>query len=354
MSATEYAALLEEKRRLEARIADDESLLERASNIILSRQQYVSLIVIREKYRDLCLDISQWVDVNLGDAIYDQLALKERRFELKAAERLLSLIPASGKEAFDEPESDLFNISAVVMNFFRREVFEPQLYGCLDEEVAKTFATIEKNMAAARYGRTPSDKYFNREWHISTYAGIISDGKFPVIRAQRKEEILPTLVSMMLILNPHPDIDGFKNSLGKLLDDAMSLAEKIHGSLDEWEFVYSRYRDTRAKDRSGPVGEFDAFIHWNILSLGAKLKVDPGQDDRRYVLDVYPDLYETSLEKGTRAGDIIGGNGGTILVACQTQATKIKRVMAPSVLKWLDDTVQLSIQRPPRQRRGGL
>lgn len=137
-----------ECKNLRDQIVDLQKKLNDTEDFIFSlqrREQKITESEATAEFNSLCMMVEDWVQSKLGDAI-------EQKFAEKAAlpnsmtRRLLSLIPQPGKDAFRYPDTDEYNVIAVIMRFLCIEIFDKDFYCQIDPGAVELLTSIERSM----------------------------------------------------------------------------------------------------------------------------------------------------------------------------------------------------------------
>ena len=134
---------------LKARVIELEETLKDAQDFIFSlrpRQQGLTETEAAEFFATLCGSIEEFVDRKLGDALEDKIVIKEGKVALPPSDLLLSLIPKPGKEAFNYPETDGYNITAAILQFLCRTLFDLEFYCPFGDRETQLIASISNSM----------------------------------------------------------------------------------------------------------------------------------------------------------------------------------------------------------------
>jgi hypothetical protein len=110
------------------------------------RQQRITESEAAVEFHSLCGSVEEWVQTKLGDALEDMTLSKERGPLGQPAKVLLSLISQPGREAFRCPETDEYNIIAVVMRFICNRILDKDFYCPIEKGGMEFLNTIEKSM----------------------------------------------------------------------------------------------------------------------------------------------------------------------------------------------------------------
>ncbi len=125
----------------------------------LPRQRSYHHTSALSEFSTLRHSVDGFVTTHLLHAIDHRIITQENRFELAPAIELLALVPASGKEAFNQPDTDMYTVCAAVMNFLCREVFQKPLYGTTNSQVVSFLEAIENNLRALEPSRSKHGIY---------------------------------------------------------------------------------------------------------------------------------------------------------------------------------------------------
>ena len=149
----------EKDTKLQESIAQCESLrkqvlelkrnLAETQDFVFSLQPRRARITAQEataEYSSLCEGVEEWVQTNLGDAIFDKALLKEQAPLGLSAKKFLNLISHPGRDAFVLPETDEYNVIAAVIVFLHSEIFNIDFYCPLEPGAMDFIQSLEKSL----------------------------------------------------------------------------------------------------------------------------------------------------------------------------------------------------------------
>ena len=117
------------------------------------RRQKLTETEATADFNTLCGSIEELVDTKLGEALDDMILTKENSIYLQPSEKLLSLIPSPGKEAFKYQETDKYNITAAILRFLCQEIFNQEFYCSVGSRELEFIVSVERSMRNLEPGR---------------------------------------------------------------------------------------------------------------------------------------------------------------------------------------------------------
>jgi hypothetical protein len=145
------AEKLEESEKECKLLRDQVMVLQRDLN---ETQDFVFSLQRREKttteadaaaeFHSLCLAVEDWVQMQLTEA-FDSKSTKITRLDPRVR-KLLSLIPQPGKEAFEYPDTDEYNVIAAIMKFLYLEIFTKDFYCPIERGHMNFLNSIKRSM----------------------------------------------------------------------------------------------------------------------------------------------------------------------------------------------------------------
>lgn len=117
------------------------------------RRQKLTETEAAADFNTLCGSIEELVDRKLGEALDDMILTKEKSLSFLRSEKLLSLIPSPGKEAFKYPETDKYNITAAILQFLCQEIFNEEFYCPFGSRELEFMVSVERSMRNLEPGR---------------------------------------------------------------------------------------------------------------------------------------------------------------------------------------------------------
>jgi hypothetical protein len=148
-SKTECKHLQEQNVQLRRQLEEVQQNFTDAQDFILSlqrREQKITESEAAKEFNSLCMTVEDWVQTKLGDAIDRRLLQNEATISGPLTRELLSFIPQPGREAFQYPDTDEYNVIAAIMKFLCVEIFDRDFYCPIDPGAMELLTSIERSM----------------------------------------------------------------------------------------------------------------------------------------------------------------------------------------------------------------
>ena len=138
-----------ECQRLRTQNLELQKDLRDAQDFIFSLQRREQSITESEagaEFNSLCMVVENWVQTKLGEALEKSKARMKPKLPAERIRTLLSFIPQPGKEAFHHPDTDEYNIIAMIIRFLCLEIFETDFYCPVEKGALGFLAGLEQSM----------------------------------------------------------------------------------------------------------------------------------------------------------------------------------------------------------------
>ncbi|RFU34293.1 hypothetical protein B7463_g2071, partial [Scytalidium lignicola] len=250
------------------------------------------------EYNSLCGMVQQWVDTNVGDALYERQMHREKLYLLHSAKDLLDLVSKPGKEAFVYLDTDEYNIVSAIMKFLCTEIFDRPFYCPIEDGAVKILSSVEKAMRNMEPRR---DLSAIRSWRSETYTAVCQRPDFSEFRRARTMQLTDQLTGMMSVIVPRAEKRKLHVSIqNNIIKPAMALAHRLHLSVDRFSLEWTAFSRIPPESRSHSPKDFAEFECLNITQ-GARVIRFPLPNPRctlTYILDMAPSLvfYEAKAD----------------------------------------------------------
>ncbi|KAF4626039.1 hypothetical protein G7Y89_g12119 [Cudoniella acicularis] len=301
--AEKFQASQDQCEILKNRVFELQRNLQEAHGVIFSlqrQQQRLTETEAADDFKSLCGAVEELIGTKLGESLDEKLLMKEKSLKLEPSEMLLNLIPFPGRDAFKFPETDEHNITAAVMRFLCREIFNREFYCFIGEKeheplLSDFMRSVDKSMKNLEPRR---DKMAYRTWRSETYTAITSRHEFGRIREKRIFFLTHCLTAMLLLFIPRADERKLHaNIRHAIIEPAFALAHKMHLSVDYFTIEWSRYHNSQPSQRSS----FPGGLHLHDLELidymdKGKLIRSAPSGNVHYMFDITPRLVFTKVK----------------------------------------------------------
>lgn len=308
----------EDIKILVQRLNETETALTDAHDTIFQLQPYHQGITESDAASDFAalLDgIQSWIFTNLGDALDDRRILDNSKIDFVAARDFVGLLTPAGREAMHLPDTDEWNITAVVMRFLMHEVFEKELCGVVPAEQLKFLHGIERSMACLEPRR---DLTTTRTWLTTTLHALTSTPHYPSLLPARLKSLATTLARMLRVFSPNqkvtPPLELRQSVLSGIIEPAVALAHRLHLSPHIYALDFSpyakKYEDSRARNLPSIAEQLWSFEAVDMMRAGRTVKAEDfaitdeakshATKEVTYVMDLSPGLFVQSVK-----GDVL-------------------------------------------------
>ncbi|KAH8804542.1 hypothetical protein F5884DRAFT_417434 [Xylogone sp. PMI_703] len=296
----ELSRVTAENEALRNRIVQLQKDLSDAQDFVFSlqpRQTNITESEASSEYNSLCGMVQQWVETNVGDALYERDMHREKIYP-HAAKELLDLISKPGKQAFVYLDTDEYNIVSAIMKFLCVEIFDRPFFCPIEDGAVKILSSVEKAMRNMEPRR---DLSTIRLWRSETYAAVCQRPDFPEFRRQRTMQLTDQLTTLMSVIVPRAEKRRLHVSIqNNIVKPAMALAHRLHLSVDRYSLEWSTFSKIPLEARSHAPKDFMEYESLNIVQ-GARVVRFPLPNPRctfTYLLDMSPALvyYEAKAD----------------------------------------------------------
>jgi hypothetical protein len=112
-----------------------------------TRQQQITGSEAAAEFTSLYGSVEEWVERNLGDALYDRRLENEKVTIGTSAKEFLRLITLPGQEAFRVANTDVYNVVAAIMRFISSNIFDHDFYCPIEQGHMEFFKSLQKSTA---------------------------------------------------------------------------------------------------------------------------------------------------------------------------------------------------------------
>jgi len=344
-SKTECKHLQEQNAQLRRQLEEAQKNLTDAQDFIFSlqrREQKITESEAAKEFNSLCMSVEDWVQTKLGDAIEKRLLKNEATISGPLTRKLLSFIPQPGKEAFQYPDTDEYNVIAAIMNFLCIEIFDRDFYCPIEPGAMELLISIERSMRNLEPRR---DLITWRSWHSETFTAITKRHEFAKQRQLRSAKLSADLVAMMELFLPRSDHRRMRLSVqSTIIEPALQLAHKMHLSVNKFTVVYTSYHGSKREKRHPLPRDSSPFECVTISPPGKVLKFPVSEGAVTYLFDLSPELVckavktdsygEPRVLKRARVLVAVTKDGETF-----DHATSLPSREPPTLLGWMEEGV---------------
>ncbi|KAG9233805.1 hypothetical protein BJ875DRAFT_441871 [Amylocarpus encephaloides] len=270
--------------------------LDDAQNFIFSlqpRSQILTETEAAEDFSSLCDSIEELVERKLGDALDDEILIKkgkQRQILLEPCNILFSLIPTPGKESFNCPGTDEYNISAAIVRLLYIEIFDREFYCAFGSAEMSFMQSVERSMRNLEPQR---DHITYATWRSETYTAITNRHEFEEMREGMKGDLTARLTEILALFLSRPDKKNlYAEICQSIVNPAFTLAHKMHLSVDHFSLEWSRNHHLPFSQQL-PFEDSNDFevVELQAGGTGVKThKTPPTSESIRYLFDMTPRL----------------------------------------------------------------
>lgn len=325
--------------------------LEEAHSLIFSLQPSQPPLTDTEAARDfktLVTSVEQWVDTKISVSPKRSWSIADH----KASTALLDLVTAQGKNAFAYPDTDEYNIIAVIMRFLYIKIFSTGFLEHLPGAYKTIIPRIEHNMSQLD---PPRDLRTRLTWRSETFTAIANNpgfkDRFETMNRNLANELFSVLqVFITSTALTNDIIDGIYENIIKR---AYSLMLKMHLSVDEYKIQWSEVYDAPA-NANIMIKDLDSFEFFDLQSTRA-INLRPPQARIQWLFDVTPKLSVRKVLPNSYAKPKVLIKPRILVTTKEKTGSEITEIddlfggKHQTVLGMLD-----KVNRPRKIRRGGL
>jgi len=331
-----------------------QSELNDAQDFIFSRQpvqQNVTHNDASAEYTTLCQTVESWVNCELGEAIDEKKLLRPKgSANIEAFKTAISFLKESGLQAINYPDTDIYNIIAIAMEFLCVEILEKPFYGAVSKQEMKNLDLIEKSMKCLQ---PPRDIAMCRAWRSETFHALANRHDIVNQRNVRKKELSTSLARIMRIFDPHAQAIELRSSIQKkIIEPATDLADKLHLSVDRFYLEYSAWTAVPQQEKE-PIdcSRFDCLDIMTNKSIKVPNEQSKMRSDLIYLLDVAPGLF-CETYKGDVPSPVKTLKSSRILVFVRKPSgegydRQISKREDRTILHYIVSAVKKPQQKPP-------
>ncbi|PMD20145.1 hypothetical protein NA56DRAFT_602060 [Hyaloscypha hepaticicola] len=242
------------------------------------------------EFKSLFRMIEDWVETNLEDEIHARSILKQRGLQPSRIRRFLTLVSLPGQEASSCPETDVYNVIAVILKFLCIEIFDKDFY-CPVEEGAMGF--LNSILMSMRNLEPRRDLSTWRRWRSETLTALAGRPEFAAQRKHQVNYLVTELTNILLIFIPRSDLQKLGPSVHSvIIEPALTLAHRLQLSVDKFSLSWTAFGGTRPEMRSIDPRDYSSFDCVNILQSGKAMKPQAvaAAGTIKYMLDLTPAL----------------------------------------------------------------